>query len=303
LLDRIARGWHSRAQVKQDELQLHFDITRADFREDLLPFKDHPTYLELPDETKGKILSCGWLAYNEKTVAIETAIVSPACIDILDEKFPGLKDETTKRIICETLVDESYHLLLVKNANRITREYRGLQHIQIPTFNLVYHMEAEKNKHAEVWKKKLIQLATCIVSEIFISDYLHQLSEDFLIQPLNRETVAAHRHDELAHSQIFKSLMKCLYGALNKEQRRFFAEILPLPILFFADLELDIWHRMLVQLQVSGATEMIKNCRQLNQQAIQRVDYSGVTALAAEVGMLDDEAGRRRFVDHGLMLN
>jgi len=153
LLDRIARGWHSRAQVKQDELQLHFDITRADFREDLLPFKDHPTYLELPDETKGKILSCGWLAYNEKTVAIETAIVSPACIDILDEKFPGLKDETTKRIICETLVDESYHLLLVKNANRITREYRGLQHIQIPTFNLVYHMEAEKNKHAEVWKK------------------------------------------------------------------------------------------------------------------------------------------------------
>ena len=152
-------------------------------------------------------------------------------------------------------------------------------------------------------EKKLIQLATCIVSEIFISDYLHQLSEDFLIQPLNRETVAAHRHDELAHSQIFKSQMKCLYGALNNEQRRFFAEILPLPILFFADLELDIWHRMLVQLQVSGATEMIKNCRQLNQQAIQRVDYSGVTALAAEVGMLDDEAGRRRFVDHGLMLN
>ena len=25
--------------------------------------------------------------------------------------------------------------------------------IQIPTFNLVYHMRAEKNKHAEVWKK------------------------------------------------------------------------------------------------------------------------------------------------------
>ncbi len=303
LLNRIAGSWHHRAQVKQNELELRYDATCADFREDLLPFKDHPIYLGLNEETQGQILSCGWLAYNEKTVAIETAIVSPACIDILDEKIPGLKDETTKQIVCETLVDEAYHILLVKNANRVTREQRGLQYIHIPTFNLVRLMEAEKSKYSEVWKKQLVQLATCIVSEIFVSDYLHLLSEDQTIQPLNRETVAAHRHDELAHSQIFKSLVKCFYGALNKEQRRFFSEMLPYPILWFADLELDIWHQMLVQLRVKGVTEMIKDCRPLNQQALQRVNFSGITALAGECGMLDDEACRRNFIDRGLTVN
>ncbi len=303
LLDRIAGGWHSRAQVKQDELELRYDAECVDFRADLLPFKNHPIYLGLADETQRQILSCGWLAYNEKTVAIETSIVSPACIDILDEKIPGLKNETTKQIICETLVDEAYHILLVKNANRVTREQRGLQYVHIPTFNLVHFMEAEKAKHAEIWKRQLVQLATCVVSEIFVSDYLHLLSEDKTIQPLNRETVAAHRHDELAHSQIFKSLVKCFYGAMNKEQRSFFAKILPCPILWFADLELDVWHRMLVQLRVNGVAEMIKDCRFLNQQGLERVNFNGITALASEVGMLDDEVCRRNFIDRGLMIN
>ena len=50
----------------------------------------------------------------------------------------------------------------------------------------------------------IINLASAVVSEIFISD-----CED--IQPVNRLTVEAHRQDELAHGNIFKHLTKCIY--------------------------------------------------------------------------------------------
>src|SRR3546814_1218477 len=90
-------------------------------------------------------------------------------------------------------------LLLVENANRLTRFHRDLAHIRIPNFNLVRFMEIEKARYNEDWQRILIQLATSVVSEIFVSDYLHQLSECHDIQPMNRATVAAHRHDELAH--------------------------------------------------------------------------------------------------------
>src|SRR3546814_1528712 len=82
-----------------------------------------------------------------------------------------------RHVICETLVDEAYHLLLVENANRLTRFHRDLAHIRIPSFNLVRFMEIEKARYNEDWQRILIQLATSVVSEIFVSDYLHQLSE------------------------------------------------------------------------------------------------------------------------------
>src|SRR3546814_2406788 len=82
-----------------------------------------------------------------------------------------------RHVTCETLVDEPYHLLLVENDNRLTRFHRDLAHIRIPSFNLVRFMEIEKARYNEDWQRILIQLATSVVSEIFVSDYLHQLSE------------------------------------------------------------------------------------------------------------------------------
>lgn len=300
LLGRIANGWGARAQVKRSELPLDYDPSRPDFIERLLPFVDHPSYQRLDQEQKSKILSCGWLAYNEKTVAIETAIVTPACMDILEERIPGLRDETTKQVICETLVDEAYHLLLVKNANRVTRSCRNLEAVNIPMFNLVKYMEMEKAKHAEGWKKMLVQLATTVVSEIFVSDYLDLLSDDHQIQPLNRETVAAHRHDELAHSKIFKSITECFYPALTSQQKAFFADVLPKPVLWFADLELDLWHGILAQLGIPKADEIIADSWELNKAAVERLNYSGVVRLAEDIGLLSSPEGKASFNKFGL---
>lgn len=301
LLNRIAKGWGQRAQVKQRELDLHYDHDKPDFLERLLPFHTHPTYEALSDHLKQKILSCGWIIYNEKTVAIELDIVSPACQDILYENVPGLDNEWAKEIVCETLVDEAYHLLLVKNANRLTREVRGLGHIRVPQFALVKQMQQEQAKHIAAWAPMLVRLSTAVVSEIFISDYLHLLSDEDSIQPLNRATVAAHRHDELAHSKIFAELTRNFYQALSSSQRSFFAETLPKSIFWFADKELDLWLDVLQQLGVPQAASMIQDCKHVNKIALERLDYSGVTQLAQDVGILDSREGRAAFEHAGLI--
>jgi hypothetical protein len=301
LLARIAKGWGHRAQVKQREPALDYEDDRPDFLERLLPFHAHPTYLALDDFTKRQILSCGWLIYNEKTVAIELDIVSPACTDILYENVPGLDNEWAKEIVCETMVDEAYHLLLVKNANRLTRERRHLTHIRVPQFALVRQMQEEQAKYQSSWASMLVRLSTAVVSEIFISDYLHLLSEETSIQPLNRATVAAHRHDELAHSKIFAELTRSFYGALSSSQKSFFAETLPKSIFWFADKELALWGDVLRQLGVQGASDMVKDCEHLNRIALERLDYSGVVKLAEDVGILSTREGRAAFANAGLI--
>jgi len=65
---------------------------------------------------KQKILSCGWLAYNEKTVEIESKIISPVCNHIIDREIPGLEDEASRQIASDTLIDEAYHIQLVVSA-------------------------------------------------------------------------------------------------------------------------------------------------------------------------------------------
>jgi len=301
LLGRIAKGWGQRAQVKQRELNIDFDGSRPDFLERLLPFHLHPLYQALDERLKSRILSCGWLIYNEKTVSIELDIVSPSCQDILYENVPGLDTEWAKEIVCETLVDEAYHLLLVKNANRLTREMRDLCHIRIPQFALVRHMQEAQTKYTPDWAPMLVRLSTAIVSEIFISDYLHLLSDEESIQPFNRATVAAHRHDELAHSKIFAELARTFFQASSSSQKSFFAETLPKSVHWFADKELDLWLDVLKQLGVKEASTIIEDSRLINTVALDRVDYSGIVRLAEDIGILDTREGRSAFSHAGLV--
>lgn len=297
LLLRISESWNTRAKVRREPVDLDFNPERDDFLETLLPFHQHPLYRALSENDRRRIMSCGWLIYNDKTVAIETAIVTPSCNDALEGRIPGLEGGLVRKLVCETLVDEAYHLLLVENASRITRYYRDLTHIRIPipAFNLVRLMEEEKARCTEGWQRVLVQLATSVVSEIFVSDYLHQLSDCHTIQAMNRATVAAHRHDELAHSKVFTGLSETFYPALEPKHQAFFAEVLPKPIQWFADMELDIWDSVLEQLGIAQGRTIIADCRPLNANAVRRVDYSGVVDLARGIGIFDNNHGRDSF--------
>ncbi|NEO69842.1 diiron oxygenase [Moorena sp. SIO3H5] len=300
-LQKISNKWPQRAQVKKQEPEAKFDPTLKDFRVDLLPFKNHPRFLEASEEVQNKILSCGWLAYNEKTIGIELKIVVPACSDIIYKNVPGTEDEISQKIAIETLTDEAFHVLLVNNACSITRKQRGLESLRLPDFNLVIKMRQEQDRWSEDWQKIIVQLVTAIVSEVFISDYLKLLAEDTTIQPFNRLTVEMHRRDEMAHSPIFKNLAKLVYSKLTKEQKEFFMEMLPKPVNWFANIELGVWEAMLDQIKFPHTKEVIGDCAKDNEVNLMRIDYNGVTKLAEELGILDSQRGFDSFAQANLL--
>lgn len=305
LLQKMSSNWERRAQVrtsKQDaETVYGFESDRPDFRQDLLPFKDREAFLQASPQVRNTILSCGWLAYNEKTIQIEAQIVTPACYEILKGNIPGASDEVSQQIASETLVDESFHVLLVNRACCITRKHRGLESLKLPNSHLVSKMYREQEGCRENWQKILVGLVTAIVSEVFISDYLELLADDLTIQPFNRIVVDTHRRDEIAHSCIFKNLAKCIYPQLNPAQKQFFAQILPKPVRWFANMELTIWEAMLEQIGFAPTQEVIADCAATNEVNLMRIDYSGVTALARELGILDSACGAESFGREGLL--
>ena len=309
LLQKLVNNWHKRAQVGQirqkavklNQPEWSFDKDRDDFRVDLLPFKNHPHFQQAPVEVKKKILSCGWLAYNEKTVEIESKIISPACNHIIARNVPGVEDGISQQIACDTMVDEAYHVQLVMTACRVTREKRNLQNLRSPSFALTTNMYQEQSYFSEPWQKILIQLATAIVSEIFISDYLDLLANDREIQPLNQITVATHRQDEMAHGSIFKNLTKCVYSQLNHKQKDFFVRVLPKPVRWFANTELNVWKSMLQQIGFSHTESVINDCATSNEVNLKRIDYSDLISLAKEVGILDSSVGIDSFSREGII--
>jgi hypothetical protein len=303
LLQRLANTWGRRARVKQPELdgETLFDDSKDDFIPALLPFQDHPAFLAAPDDMRKQILSCGWLAYNERTVDIEAKIVAPACHLIIAGDVPGLQDGVSKQIAGQTLVDEAYHELLVLKACQVTRERRGLGALPLPESQLIVKMRQAQAQCSAPWQKVLVQLATAIVSEVFISDYLRLLSQEMAIQPFNRLTVEAHRRDELAHGSIFKGLTKCLYGSLTQHEREFFIEALPQPVHWFANIELEVWQAMLQHIGFGATDTVIRDCRSANEENLARIDYADLIALAEELDLLEGQRGLDSFARAGLV--
>lgn len=302
VLKMMANSWSNRAQVRQLNIygDMTFDENAYDFLIDLLPFKDHPIFVRAPEEIRRKILSCGWIIYNQKTLSIETEILNPACATIISERVPGVADGSIKEVISETMIDESYHVLLVLNAIRVTSQRRSL-YLNVPKYNLVKNMNELQSKYACSWQKKLILLATAIVSELFISDYLKLLSESDEIQAVNQFSVKVHREDELAHCNIFKHLTNCMYANLSLKQRNFFSEILPKPVKWFLDQELDVWQSVLKQIDFKDAGKMIRDCKRDYQKLPDYINYSNLVLLADELGITQNPAGLASFYQEGLL--
>lgn len=289
VLERISNSWEARSCVRRNTFpsKLMFEDDKPDFLIELIPFRHHPLFIKADEAMKSKILTCGWLAYNEKTLAIENDIISPACRSILDGKVPGATDEVSIRLVSETLVDEAYHVLMTVHACRLTRTYRQMAPLSFPEFNLVRGMKMLQQQCEHEWQKIIVQLSTAIVSEVFISDYLGLLSHSNEIQLINKLTVEAHRRDELVHSRIFKIITPFIYNAMNNEQKNFFASVLPQPIHWFANNELVVWESMLNQIGFKDSHILINDCRADLDENLNSIDYSGVVSIAEELGIYD----------------
>lgn len=286
-IERLTESWSSRANVRKTgpDLTLDYDPRKPDFLPELLPFHDHPLYQKAPEEFKQAVLSCGWIAYNEKTVAIESKIVSPACMHLIDGEVPGFPRHRYRSSVAQALTDEAFHVLLVVQATGVTRQRRRLEELTLPSFELVRSMQQLQEKHPEEWKKILIQLATSVVSEVMVSEYLSRLSNAFNIQPLNRITTEIHRRDESAHNGLFKSLGAVIYHGLSAREREFFVSALSMPSLWFASPELDVWEAMLKQIGFPDAERLIADCRAQRRTKDIHLDLSTLETLFADLGV------------------
>lgn len=262
LLHKLSSSWERRAQVRNPYSNhlLSFDSDADDFLIELLPFKNHPLFEKSSIEMKKKILSCGWMIYTKKTIDIETKILHAACTEILLNDLPGTKEPVIKKNITETLIDESYHTLLSKQAIQQTELYRDIR-LNLPPSSLITNMQQAQEQHQDTWKKELILIASAIISEIHISDYLGLLSNARHIQPMNQFSVAIHRKDELAHASIFKHLAILIYTALNRKQKEFFSSILTHPAKWFNEHDWTAWQSALMHLSFVSANEMINDCK------------------------------------------
>jgi hypothetical protein len=286
-IERLTGSWFGRANVRKIEPDLMpvYDPSKPDFLTELLPFHDHPLYQNAPEAFKQAALSCGWIAYNEKTVSIESKIVSPACMHLIDGEVAGFPRHRYRDSVSQALTDEAFHILLVVRANNVTRQRRQLGDLTLPSFDLVASMQRHQEKHPEKWKKILIQLATAVVSEVLVSEYLSRLSNAHDIQPLNRITTEIHRRDESAHNGLFKSLGAVIYHGLNAREREFFVGALSQPSIWFASPELDVWEAMLEQIGFPNAERMINDCRAQRRAKGIHLDLSTLETLFADLGV------------------
>ena len=305
VLNKMSSFWGERAQVKEQEFDINlvYNPAEDDFIDELIPINNHPKFKENYEEFRTSLLACGWIAYNEKTIAIESEIITPICIDLIHGDIPGSQNEAVRWAASETLVDESYHVLMVVNAMRACKKVRDLNDLRLGSFDLVTKMNEEKANASEAWQKQIIQLVTGIVSEVFISDYLGLLSDEKNIQPINRMTTNAHRLDELAHSGIFRSFTHQIYHQLNDKQKTFFSKTLAKPIKWFASRELEIWRQILNYLDFPHSDEIINDCYTQGSSDLTRIDYSELIQLSSSVGILDSSVGRQVFIDEGIIIS
>lgn len=310
LLQRLAKGWDKRARVRSEiDLEIAFDAEKEDFLVELLPFGDHPLFINACPKMKSQILSCGWIAYNAKTITIETEMVFPVCMAILSDQFNKTFDRLTKQLITETLVDESYHIHLCTYGNEITKYHRNLN-VKLQSFEFVHKIRHLQDSYADQWKKSIIQLVATIASEIFITDYLSLVSksESHTIQPLNSLIVKTHRSDELVHGKIFTHIADTIFNHLNKKEKEFFAEMMPKPLVWLSEIEFDLWLFILKQIKFSDAEQMINESKELRTMKIHNEIHSNAgtadfISLAKSIGVLDLEIGKESFLKERILFN
>lgn len=285
MLKKMAEGWDRRAQVRKESTHdsKFFNLDMPDFPTKLLPFSNHPEFSKLTEEQLSALLSCGWLAYCGKTLDIENHIVTPVCIDIVENKFIGLNDEVSKQLAAETMVDEAYHVLLTINACKVTKSFRDIS-INLPSCILMTRLNTFLQQCAESWQKDIVKFVTCCVSEIFISDYLLLLSSSDEIQPLHRQVVDAHRKDELAHRRVFLELAKLMYRSLSKPQQHYFSSVLVKSVHWFSETDFDIWYTIFENLNLEHMSHLLQeSAGKVND--LDTIDYTGILGLASDLGI------------------
>src|SRR2546430_6133597 len=229
LLAQLTARWGKRVAVKQDELDLdgHFDPALPDFPEHLLPARLRAAAASVDLEAKQRMLGAAWIAYNDKTGAIEDEIILPACRLMLSDHIPVRKDDVAVAALHQTIIDEHYHILMCQNAAGVSKRHRGLTGLTFDprgwaTVGGLHRYRARLSGY----ERDLADIAFALAAETTINLLFTDLASTFDFQPMNRITVDMHRKDESGHTVVFRELARPLYRELAAGDRALFNDAL-----------------------------------------------------------------------------
>jgi hypothetical protein len=290
-VSKISKSWGRRAIVRSrvDRPDFcDFDADLPDFPSSLIPFFDHPLYVAAPEEKRREVTALAWIAYNERTVAIEDEVVNPSFLLIAGKAFPGAEGRHFQEAMRQGLVDEHYHTLMHLEAIKETEMRRGIA--ERPGFMrpvTCRRLEATRAGCSEGWERDLMALAFGVVSEVSVSAYLDLLAKNHQIQPANRRLVALHNRDEFGHGKLLAEVCKALYNHMSSRQREFFVGILPEALIAFVSHDYSVWETILDHVDIERSAEIIADVRHDTGSPALVRDYRGMHELAAELGVLE----------------
>ncbi|MFC9789550.1 diiron oxygenase [Rhodococcus sp. NPDC127528] len=259
----LVRSWPRRATVRRAEPDLDevFDPAKADYAEELVPFRDHETYLALDEATRDRIRAWAWIAYNKNVVDIEQHVVNPGFQLLLEDSLHTGLGDTARASVVQAMVDEQYHTLMHLNASALTRRRRPwpLPERALPTSLTVVRGREAVAAQDDPRAAALVTLAFTTVAETSIGAYLSLIADDETVQPVNKATVALHRRDERAHASVTSELVKLVYDRLHPDDRRILLSGMADGVAAFTGTDYSVWSAILAEVGVAGADAMLRD--------------------------------------------
>jgi len=293
MIGQLMRNWPKRSTVRGcyfDELkkQENYRPEISDYPTEMVPFWNHPNFQKVDGEIKEKVLTWGWLNYNQRTIHAEEKVANPAFHLLMQGIFPGCDTFEMKSVVQQSLIDEHFHSLMHYNAIEATRKVRNLnENIQFLDSITYRELVKAQNEVSESWKKQLMVLVWAIVSEISINAFLSLLSKSKTIQPLHSLIAKLHDVDEYAHSSVLIEIAKAIYVKMNREQQDFFVTYLPKALKAFVAQDYSVWTNILEHFKVKGIREIIEDSKSIKSNDSLVRDFSGLRKISEDLNIVN----------------
>lgn len=291
-LKRIAAAWPRRATIRTDMTTFMQPAAPesglTDFPVHLIPFAEHPRFLDAPEEARRLVNTLAWQAYNARVIAAEEYVANPTFEKLTHGVFPGVDRYEAKEVVQQSHIDEVWHTYMHMTAMQRTKEAHNLT-AQPDYFHPVTNQRLFRlmDQYSEEWERDLLFLVWTVVGELHINNFLELLARDETIQPIHSLVARLHARDEAAHGPIVAEVMKDIFVHLNKEQRKLFTRRIPDAIIALGAEDYEMWSQILNFVGVAGAEEMIADTRRLPGMDSMLTDFSTVERLVRDLDIED----------------
>ncbi|GAA3693899.1 diiron oxygenase [Streptomyces iranensis] len=291
-LKRLVAAWPRRATIRTDMASFMEsglpDSGQTDYPVHLIPFVEHPRFLEASEGSRRLVNTLAWQAYNARVIAAEEYVANPTFEMLTRGVFPGVDRYEVKEALQQSHIDEVWHTYMHMTAMQRTKEARKLtkepDYSHPVTNRRLFKLTAERS---EKWERDILFLVWTVVGELHINNFLELLARDKTIQPMHSLVARLHARDEAAHGPIVADVMKDVFVHLNKEQRELFIRTLPDAIIALGAQDYGIWSDILQFAEIPGATEILADTHRQPDTDMMLTDFSTVERLIRELEIED----------------